>query len=103
MTTSNAQVANACLPSGKRPNKTPTFISGVSDTRSFLAWLWASCSGALMAQLTGEKLMVVPLTDDGFRIAVSTLRSLGGKEGVRFHTFTLTRGPFYATSSEEPG
>jgi len=41
-TTSNAQVANACLPAGERPNKTPIFISGVSDTRTFLAWLRAS-------------------------------------------------------------
>jgi len=48
-TTSNAQVANACLPAGKGRNKTPIFISGVSDTRSFLAWLRASCPGGLMA------------------------------------------------------
>ena len=34
--------------------------------------------------------MVVPSTADGFRAAVSSLRSLDGKEGVRFHTFTLT-------------
>ena len=36
-TTSKAQVANACLPAGELPNKTPIFISGVIDTRSFLA------------------------------------------------------------------
>ena len=88
-TTSNAQVANACLPAGERPNKTPIFISGFSDTRSFLAWLRAFCPGGLMVQLKGEKLMVVPLTADGFRAAVSALRSLDGKDGVNFHTFTL--------------
>jgi hypothetical protein len=33
--------------------------------------------------------MVVPSTPDGFRAAVSELRSLDGKEGVIFHTFTL--------------
>jgi len=33
--------------------------------------------------------MVVPSTADGFRAAVSALRSLDGKEGVSFHTFTL--------------
>jgi hypothetical protein len=38
-TTLNAQVANTCLPAGQRPNKTPIFISGVRDTRAFLAWL----------------------------------------------------------------
>jgi hypothetical protein len=30
-TTPNAQVTNT-LPAGERPNKTPIFISGVSDT-----------------------------------------------------------------------
>jgi len=55
-TTSNVLVANTCLPAGERPNKTPIFISGVSDTRSFLAWLRASCTGGLMAQLKGENL-----------------------------------------------
>ena len=33
--------------------------------------------------------MFVPSTADGFRAVVSTLRSLDGGEGVRFHTFTL--------------
>ena len=33
--------------------------------------------------------MVVQSTADGFRDAVSALRSLDGKEGVSFHTFTL--------------
>jgi hypothetical protein len=88
-TTANAQVANACLPAGQRTNKTPIFISGVSNTRSFLAWLRASCPGGLKTQLKGEKLMVVPSTADGFRAVVSALRSLGGKDGVSFHTFTL--------------
>jgi hypothetical protein len=34
--------------------------------------------------------MVVPSTADGFRAAVSALRSVDGNEGVSFHTFTLT-------------
>ena len=33
--------------------------------------------------------MVVPSTADRFRAAVSALRSLDGREGVSFHTFTL--------------
>jgi len=33
--------------------------------------------------------MVVPSTADGFRAVVSALRSLDGKDGVSFHTFTL--------------
>ena len=88
-TTSNAQVANDCLPAGQRPNKTPIYISGVTDTRAFLAWLRASCPGGLLARLKSDKLMVVPSTADGFRAAVSALRSLDGKDRVSFHTFTL--------------
>jgi hypothetical protein len=34
--------------------------------------------------------MVVPATADGFRALVSALRSLDGRDGVSFHTFTLT-------------
>ena len=88
-TTNHAHVANACLPAEQLPNKTPIFISGVSDTCAFLARLRASCPGGLMAQLKAERLMVVPSTADGFRAAVSALRSLDGKDGVSFHTFTL--------------
>jgi hypothetical protein len=33
--------------------------------------------------------MDVPSPADGFRAAVSSLRSFDGKEGVSFHTFTL--------------
>jgi len=56
-TTSNAKVANACLPAGVCPNKKPTFILGFGDARSFLAWLRASCPGGLTAQIKSEKLM----------------------------------------------
>ena len=85
-----AHVANACLPAGQRPKKTPIFISGFSDTHNFLAWMRASCPGGLMVQLKGEKLMVVPSSANGFRAAVSALRSLDGKEGVSFHTLALS-------------
>ena len=40
--TLNANVANTCLPAGELPNKTPIFISGVHDTRAFVAWLQAA-------------------------------------------------------------
>jgi hypothetical protein len=33
--------------------------------------------------------MAVPSTANGFRPAVSSLRSLNGKEGVSFHTYSL--------------
>jgi hypothetical protein len=88
-TTNNTHVANTYVPAGKRPNKTHIFISGVTDTRAFLAWLRASCPSDLTAQLKAEKLMVVPSTADGFRATASALRSLDGGEGVSFHTFSL--------------
>ena len=74
--TINAQVANTCLPAGERPNKTTIFISGVLDTRAFLAWWRASCSGGLSTQQKAEKLMVVPSTGNVFRAVVKALRSL---------------------------
>jgi hypothetical protein len=88
-TTPHAQVTNTCLPLGQHPNKTPIFITGTCDTRIFLAWLWASCSDGLSAQLRGEKLIVVPSTANEFRPAVSELRSLDGKGNMNFNTFSL--------------
>jgi hypothetical protein len=88
-TTPNAQVNNTCLPVGQSPNKTTIFISVVSNTRGFQAWLRASCHGGLTAQLKSEKLMVVPAIADGFQAVVSALRYLDGRENVSFHTFTL--------------
>jgi hypothetical protein len=78
-TTPIAQVTNTCLPAGERPNKTPIFISGASDTRGFVAWLRASCPGGLTAQSKGENLMFAPATADAFRAVVSVLRSLDGR------------------------
>jgi hypothetical protein len=65
-TTIHAQVTNTCLPAGERPNKTPIFISGVLDTRAFLAWLRTYCPGSLTVQLKAEKPIVVPSTGNGF-------------------------------------
>ena len=42
-----------------------------------------------MTQLKGENLIIVPSTADEFRAAVTALRSLKGKDGASFHTFTL--------------
>jgi hypothetical protein len=64
------------------------FITVVSDTRSFLTWLRASCPGGLTDQLKSENLTFVPSTADGIRALVSELWSLDGKEGVRLNTFT---------------
>jgi len=88
-TSVDTHVANPCLPAGERPNKTPIFITGVGDTRAFLAWLWSSCPCDLTAQLKAEKLMIVPTTADRFRATVGALRSLDGGKGVSFHIFSL--------------
>jgi hypothetical protein len=79
----------ACQLAPLRPNKTPVFVSGVKDTRGFLAWLRSKCPSSLCAQMKGEKLMIVPGTADGFRATVSALRSLDWSKGVTFHTFSL--------------
>ena len=74
-TTTNGQVAITSLPSVERPNNTPIFISGVRDTREFLAWLQANFSGGLTVQQRVEKLMVVPSNAKGFRAVDSALPS----------------------------
>ena len=48
-----------------------------------------SWPGDLMAQLKGEKLMVVPSTADEFRAAVNALRYLNEKECVSFQAFNF--------------
>jgi len=56
----------------------PIYVTGVTDTRGFLAWLRASCHSGLSAQKKGEKLMLMPRTAEGFKATVSALRSLDG-------------------------
>jgi len=101
-TTPNAQVANTCLSAGERANKTPIFISGLRDTRSFLAWLRGSYPGCLTTQLKAEKLMFMPSTANGFRAAVSALRSIDGG-GCVFPHLHAPGGPLCADAGEEPG
>jgi hypothetical protein len=67
-TTTTTHVANYD-PAGERPNKTPTFSSGVDDTRAFLAGLRASCHDGLTVHLKGDGLMVIPSNANGFRAA----------------------------------
>jgi hypothetical protein len=79
----------APIPPGQRRNRTPVFITGVTDTRGFLVWFRSRCPKSFTAQMKGESLMVVPETADDFRTAVSTLRSLDASKGVSFCTFSL--------------
>ena len=53
-----------------RRNNTPIFITGVNDTRGFLAWLWATCRSSLTAEVKTECLVLVPESADGFRATV---------------------------------
>ena len=94
--TGNAKVAKACMPAGQLLNKRPIFISGVSGTRSFLAWLRLYCAGGLTAQLKGEKLMVVPSTADGFRVVVMCAAVPWWERCCEFPHLHSTRGPLRA-------
>jgi hypothetical protein len=89
-TTTYTQVAtNSAVLAAERSNKTPIYVSGVTDTRGFVAWLRASCQCGLSAQIIGQKFKLVPQTPEGFRATVGVLRSLDGSKGVSFHAFCL--------------
>jgi hypothetical protein len=88
--TTIVQVATtSAAPIGERQNKTPIYVTGLTDTRGFLAWLRTSCQSGLSAQIKGENLMLVPRTAESFRATASALRSIDGSKGVSFHTVFL--------------
>jgi hypothetical protein len=87
-TSSTAQVEKV-VPPGERRNKTPVYVSGVKNPRSFLEWVHTKSASKLVAQMKGEYLMLVPETADGFRATIGALRSLGEDDGMIFHTFSL--------------
>jgi hypothetical protein len=87
-TPSSAQVEKV-VPPGERRNKTPVYVSGVKNPRSFLEWIRKKSASKLVAQMKGEYLMLAPETADGFRATIDALRSLGEGVGVSFHTFSL--------------
>ena len=101
-TTQHAQVDNTYLLAEETPYKTPIFISGVRDARTFLAWLRASFLGCLTAQQKAEILMVVPSTVKVFRTAVCDLPSQDGG-GCAFPHLHAPRGSLCAASGKEPG
>jgi hypothetical protein len=59
------------------------------DSHGFFVWLRESCLSSLLAQMKGERLMLVTKTSDGFRAKESALRSLDGGRDVSFHSFSL--------------
>jgi hypothetical protein len=66
---------------GDRRNKTPIFVSGVKNTRTFLKWLKEQTGGYGSARVQGDKLVLVPNTADCFRATVRVLRSTRSKQG----------------------
>jgi hypothetical protein len=94
-TTPNVQVViNTSAPAAEQQNKTPIYVTGVTDTRGFLSWLRVSCQRGPSAQIRGEKLMLVPFSAEGFRATVSALSSLDGSKAVIFLTFSQSRSCF---------
>ena len=58
-TTQSAKVANnSADPAVEKQNKTPIYVSGVTDMRGFLTWLRASCQSGLSAQIKWENIML---------------------------------------------
>jgi hypothetical protein len=62
---------------------------GVRNLRKFLGWIRAKTASKLLAQMTGEILMLVSETAEGLRAIIGALRSLGQGKGVSFHTSSL--------------
>jgi hypothetical protein len=87
--TSNAHVVTIVAPAAERQNKTPIYVSGFEDTRDFLSRMRTCCLSGLIAQIKREKLMLDPLTAEGFKATVSALRSPNVGGDVTFHTFAL--------------
>lgn len=103
-TTISAQVAsNSAAPAAERQNKTPIYVSRVTDTPSFLTLYRVSCESGLSARIKGEKLMLVSRIAEGFRATVNALRSLDGSMGVSFHTFSLPEDRCVRLLVKNPG
>jgi hypothetical protein len=76
-TTFTAAQVEGRVPPEERRNKTPVYVSGVSNTRKFLEWIREKTASKLLAQIRGETLMLLPETADGFRATIGALRFLG--------------------------
>jgi hypothetical protein len=58
-TESTQVTSNSAAPAVERRNKTPIYVSGITETCSFLTWLRASCQSGPSAQVKGENQMLV--------------------------------------------
>jgi len=60
-TTSSTQVATNCVaPTVEQQNKTPIYVSGVTDTCGYLKWIWASRHSRISDQIKQERQVLVP-------------------------------------------
>ena len=94
---------NNAAPAANRQFKTTVYVSGFTDTRSFLTWLRASFQSGLSAQIKGDKLMLVPRSAEGFRATVSALRSLDWSKCVSIHTSSLPEDRCVRLLVKNPG
>jgi hypothetical protein len=86
----NPQPANpSAVNPGARRNRTPIYITGVSDTRGVLAWLRSRCPNGISAKKKCKRLTVMPGTADHFWAAITAIRSLDVSKSVSLHTFSL--------------
>ena len=69
---------------GDRRNKTPLFVPGIRNTRTFLKWLKKETGGDGSARIHGDKLVLVPNTADCFRATVWVLRPIEASQRVSF-------------------
>jgi hypothetical protein len=79
-TISNAQVGASAVVPAELLNKTPIYVSGVTNTRRFLIRLSYLCPSP-PAQIKEETLMIIPRASDGSRATVTALRSLDWLQG----------------------
>jgi hypothetical protein len=83
----NPQPANpSAVNTSVRRNRTPIYITAVSDTRGVLAWLRSRCPEGISAQMKGERQMLVPGTADDFWADNAAIRSLVVSKSVCLHT-----------------
>ena len=102
-TTTTAAQADLVVPPGERKNKTPVYITGVSNTRSFLRWFQGKTGGNGTAQMRDESLVLVPdmarlLPGYHYRFVVHRER-----EGCVFSHLLPPRGPDGEAPREESG
>jgi len=77
-------------PKSERRNKTAVHVCGVRNTRGFLDWIRSKSTSRIVAQITGEYLVLVLETADSFRATICALRSLSEGKGVSFQTNSLS-------------